>query len=268
MDETCRSDPAHCPHGREGSRVGLRYKALVGAGADEGGAREDGDDRVPLPRLELRLLDPDVCASPGEVADLLDDGFVEFGASGGVWDKTQTVAGLAGEKGSGPPAERTVRGLQVRLLAEGVALVTYRAVRRNAGSADELHSLRSSVWTRGGDGRWRMTSTRAPAPSRAGRLEDVPTLQPDAVPTPALASAAALAATGRVPAEVRHFRTGTGHHVYEALFGGPSPAIVVRMGAPGQRAGLAAGVRLDRQLRPLGAPLPEVLAAGLDELVP
>lgn len=91
---------------------------------------------------------------------------------------------------------------------------------------------------------------------------------PGAVPTPALALAAARAATGRVPAEVRRFRTGVAHHVYEAPFDDDRPSIVVRMGAPEQRAGLAEGVRLNRLLRPLGVPLPEVLAAGLDEPIP
>jgi len=91
---------------------------------------------------------------------------------------------------------------------------------------------------------------------------------PGAVPTPALALAAARAATGRVPAEVRRFRTGVAHHVYEAPFDDDRPSIVVRMGTPEQRAGLAEGVRLNRLLRPLGVPLPEVLAAGLDEPIP
>lgn len=90
---------------------------------------------------------------------------------------------------------------------------------------------------------------------------------PGAVPTPALALAAAQAATGRVPVEVRRFRTGAAHHVYEAPFDG-RPSIVIRMGTPGQRASLAEGVRLNRLLRPLGVRLPEVLAAGLDEPCP
>lgn len=91
---------------------------------------------------------------------------------------------------------------------------------------------------------------------------------PKAVPTPALALAAAWAATGRVPAEVCRFRTGVAHHVYEAPFDDGRLSIVIRMGTPGQRAGLAEGVRLNRLLRPLGVPLPEVLAAGLDEPCP
>jgi len=90
---------------------------------------------------------------------------------------------------------------------------------------------------------------------------------PGAVPTPALALSAARVAAGRMPAEVRRFPTGTAHHVYEALYDGRPPT-VIRMGTPEQRAGLAEGLRLNRVLRPLGVPLPAVLAAGLDEPCP
>jgi hypothetical protein len=87
-------------------------------------------------------------------------------------------------------------------------------------------------------------------------------------PTSTLAIAAARAATGRTPMEVRRFRTGAAHYVFEAVFGADRSAIVVRMGTPKLRAGMAAGVRLNRVLRQLGVPLPEVLAEGLGEPFP
>ena len=40
-----------------------------------------------LADLEKRLLDPTVRASVAAVADLLDDEFVEYGASGGICNK-------------------------------------------------------------------------------------------------------------------------------------------------------------------------------------
>jgi hypothetical protein len=85
---------------------------------------------------------------------------------------------------------------------------------------------------------------------------------------PALAAVAARAATGRTPVEVRRFRTGAAHHVFEALFDDGRPSVVVRMGTPAQGPSMAAGVRLNRFLRPLGVPLPEVLAEGLEEAFP
>lgn len=87
-------------------------------------------------------------------------------------------------------------------------------------------------------------------------------------PTSALAAAVAGAATGHVPVRIRRFRTGAAHHVFEALFADARPAVVVRMGTPGRRVGMRGGVRLNRLLRPLGVPLPEVIAEGLDEPFP
>jgi aminoglycoside phosphotransferase (APT) family kinase protein len=88
-------------------------------------------------------------------------------------------------------------------------------------------------------------------------------------PTPnaALAAAAAKRTTGRTPIEVRRFPTGVAHYVYEALSedGG---AIVVRMGYPWQRDSLHSGVSLAQKLRPLGVPLPKILADGLDDPCP
>lgn len=88
------------------------------------------------------------------------------------------------------------------------------------------------------------------------------------VPTPASAAAAANLATSRAPDEVRRFPTGTSHHVFEALFADGGRPVVVRMGTPELRRGLSDGVRLNRLLRPLGAPLPKILAEGLDEPLP
>ena len=47
----------------------------------------------------------------------------------------------------------------------------------------------------------------------------------DAVPMPALAAVAARAATGRTPVEVRRFRTGAAHYVFEALFDDGRPLL-------------------------------------------
>ena len=44
-----------------------------------------------LRRLEVRLLQSDVRRSPTAVADLLADEFVEFGSSGRVFDKAQSI---------------------------------------------------------------------------------------------------------------------------------------------------------------------------------
>ena len=114
---------------------------------------------------EAALLDPSTRHSPSAVSALLAEDFVEYGASGRVFDKAAIVAGLAAEAGPPVPARRTMTDATVRLLAPGVALVTYRATRDHADGT-RTTSLRSSIWRRE-DGVWRMafhqgTPTRQP----------------------------------------------------------------------------------------------------------
>jgi len=112
--------------------------------------------------LEEKLLRQETRNSPGEVATLLHPDFFEFGQSGTVWNRQQTIDTLAQEH----PMERSLTDLSVRSLAADVTLVTYRAVGRDLASGNEWHSLRSSVWKLT-DGRWQIifhqgTPTRAP----------------------------------------------------------------------------------------------------------
>jgi hypothetical protein len=99
-------------------------------------AMEDGDEAATLRRLEEQLLDGSVRASADQVAALIAEDFVEFGSSGGVYDKAQVVTALPEEHLEGPPVERAAHDFRVRMLAEGVALVTYRSVRRHPDGAE------------------------------------------------------------------------------------------------------------------------------------
>jgi hypothetical protein len=110
------------------------------------------DERAAFFRaLEERLMRPDIRRSAEDVAALLGDGFVEFGASGAIYGMQQVVDGLRREE----PAERSCTELRVRMLSDEIALVTYRALRRDPVSGRERHSLRSSIWQTDG-GAWRM----------------------------------------------------------------------------------------------------------------
>jgi hypothetical protein len=102
--------------------------------------------------LENRLLRHDVLHSPDETSALLAADFFEFGQSGVVWDRQQTIEGLAQES----PVDRSMRDFCARLLSEEVVLVTYRSVSRDPVSGKERHALRSSIWKLI-DGRWQMT---------------------------------------------------------------------------------------------------------------
>jgi hypothetical protein len=114
--------------------------------------------------LEEKLLLQETRNSPGEVAILLHPDFFEFGGSGTVWNRQQTIDRLAQEL----PIERSLTDLSVRSLAADVMLVTYRAVGRDLASGKEWYSLRSSIWKLT-DGRWQVffhqgTPTQAPQP--------------------------------------------------------------------------------------------------------
>lgn len=97
--------------------------------------------------LEKELLEGATRSDAVRLSQLLADDFVEFGASGNVWGcKDEVIAGLQDEVFS----VRRMSGFAVKVLGEGVALVTYRCHREGVGD-----SLRSSVW-REEKGRWRM----------------------------------------------------------------------------------------------------------------
>ena len=125
---------------------------------DAGAIRVDAIARQ-LRELEESLLRPDVRTSPA-VADLIADDFIEFGSSGRVYAKTDMIAALLTES----PVTLSASGFHVAMLADDVALVTYRATRH---ATPPVHSLRSSIW-RLREGRWRIVfhqGTRtAPSP--------------------------------------------------------------------------------------------------------
>ncbi|HEV7189001.1 MAG TPA: DUF4440 domain-containing protein [Blastococcus sp.] len=95
------------------------------------------DDLRRVVERELALLDPRVRQDPAQVRALLHPDFVEYGASGRVWDHASVVEATAG---SAEPIEAT--DLEPRRVAEDVVLLTYRSV------AAGREALRSSTWIR------------------------------------------------------------------------------------------------------------------------
>ena len=107
--------------------------------------------RNPFYDLEERLLREEVRRSPEKVEALLAPDFFEFGRSGAIWTRQQTIDGLTAE----PTMDWSVTDFDARALSETVVLVTYRSVRRDPVSGNEWHSLRSSIWLLT-DGRWQI----------------------------------------------------------------------------------------------------------------
>ncbi|MGA3049064.1 MAG: DUF4440 domain-containing protein [Terracidiphilus sp.] len=115
-----------------------------------------------LRSLEESLLDPAFRRKSGQVAALLAGGFEEFGASGRVWTREQILELVATEKYDPPQVE----DFRCALIAEGVALVTYRTVRTAPDSGERMATVRSSLWTERA-GEWRVRfhqGTRAESP--------------------------------------------------------------------------------------------------------
>jgi hypothetical protein len=111
-----------------------------------------------LQELELCLLQPGVHRLQ-YVVDLLAENFVEFGSSGRIFTKEQTIASLETQ----PVTECTATQFEIQLLAPHLALVTYRAHRHSEPPVD---TLRSSIWEQR-EGRWQIlfhqgTLTSAP----------------------------------------------------------------------------------------------------------
>ena len=65
----------------------------------------------------------------------------------------------------------------------------------------------------------------------------------------------------------RRFTTGLHHFVYEVTLAG-GQTVAMRMTRPSEGRFMRSAVALSRQLRPLGVPLPELLAADLDAAFP
>lgn len=98
---------------------------------------------IELRRLEELLMNPVARKERRQVADLLDDDFVEFGSSGRVWTKEAILEVFATETRT--PME--IEDFACHLLAEDLALVMYRAVRMG-DSMERRTTLRSSIWRR------------------------------------------------------------------------------------------------------------------------
>ncbi len=112
--------------------------------------------RDELLRMERALASRDPAGVAGGLAHLIADDFVEFGASGRVWDARSTRELLEGE----PVSAVSIEDFDVAEIGDGVVLATY--VVPGSPSVN-----RSSLWVRRG-GRWVVRFHQGtPRPSRA-----------------------------------------------------------------------------------------------------
>lgn len=106
--------------------------------------------------LEEKLHRPEIRQSTKAVAELLAEGFVEFGSSGTIYDdRDELIARLAEEKAGKPSSPVIACDYAFRSISPDAVLVTYRAIRAAKEDSPPRHVLRSSIWQRI-DGRWQM----------------------------------------------------------------------------------------------------------------
>lgn len=108
---------------------------------------ESEDLSTIIQQLELSLLDPVTRRSADYLNKHIADEFVEFGASGKIYNKQDVIESLPFEK----ERKFTVEDFSVEALSQDVVLATYKILGDDITAA----SLRSSIWKRI-NGEWQM----------------------------------------------------------------------------------------------------------------
>jgi hypothetical protein len=103
------------------------------------------DLRQTLLALETALVSTDATGIDGGLPALIADDFLEFGASGRIWDAATTRRLVAARPSAG---SMELLDFAIDELAPGVVLATYRL-------GEPRPANRSSIWVHR-DGRWQM----------------------------------------------------------------------------------------------------------------
>ena len=103
--------------------------------------------------LELALARRDFSALEVGLEAILDDGFIEFGASGRRWDRATMIETLR----AAPATTATIEAFEIVNVGPDVVLALYdlRHDDPDTGDGRGRRSIRSSTWVRR-DGRWKM----------------------------------------------------------------------------------------------------------------
>jgi len=101
--------------------------------------------------LEALLLQPEVRSSREKLDTLLADDFMEFGSSGAIYKKSDTLQNLT------TTTDKVVyemSNFDAKELSDNFVLTTFRT-KRTINDFDVVNSLRSSLWKKTGD-TWQM----------------------------------------------------------------------------------------------------------------
>jgi hypothetical protein len=102
--------------------------------------------------LETSLHQPEIRANRQRLDELLHQGFQEFGRSGRIYLKADIVEDLPTEQSR---AVIWSQDFSLRILADGVVLLTYKSANLTDDGVLERHALRASIWQRSPTG-WQM----------------------------------------------------------------------------------------------------------------
>lgn len=122
---------------------------------------------VELQALEVALHRTEVRADRARMDALLHPDFVEFGRSGTVWTREATLDEFGDAQAASQGPTIHAQDFELRCLADGLALLTYRSAHVEPDGRRHRWSLRASLWQRDGRGSWRLrfhqgTPTEAP----------------------------------------------------------------------------------------------------------
>ena len=104
-----------------------------------------------LKHLEEEMLQPHVRSSPEAMEKYLADEFIEFGSSGRITNKQQTLEALGREQEN----RFTLSDFRATSLAPDVALATFRISRFTPHNGQTAISVRCSIWKKI-DRRWQL----------------------------------------------------------------------------------------------------------------
>ena len=108
---------------------------------------------VLLQALEVELHTPAARGDEARLARLLHDDFREFGRSGAIYTKADTLAQLPAEIHH---AVIVADLFVLRRLGDAAALLTYRAANQGTDGTFDRFTLRTSVWEHSSTG-WQMS---------------------------------------------------------------------------------------------------------------
>lgn len=101
--------------------------------------------------LELSLINPKVRRSADELSTLLADDFIEFGSSGIIYNKPDTIERLVATTIN---VEYKISNYGLKILSDNIIQATFKADRIIDDKASS--SLRTSMWRKSDIGEWQM----------------------------------------------------------------------------------------------------------------